>query len=71
MNLQFTVHTTGGLVRNYFSRRMESHGDWQHVAVAYDAMDAKVQFYVNGFPVELDASPYVRTLRWLHAQTYT
>jgi hypothetical protein len=38
---------------------MESHGDWQHVAVAYDAHDASAQFYVNGFPVEPDAVPEV------------
>ncbi|KAL4855480.1 Initiation-specific alpha-1 [Chlorella vulgaris] len=57
LNLQFTARTTAGYVRDYFSQRMESHGDWQHVAVAYDAHDASVQFYVNGFPVEPDTLP--------------
>lgn len=59
LNLQFTVHTSDGLVRDYFSKRMESHGDWQHVAVAYNAAGADVQFYINGFPAGLDAAPKV------------
>lgn len=59
LNLQFTVRTNAGHVSDYFSQRMESHGDWQHVAVAYNAHDARAQFYINGFPVEPDTLPEV------------
>ena len=59
LNLQFTARSIDGDVLDYFSKQIDSHGDWQQVAVAYSGENAEVQFYVNGFPLDMDLSPQV------------
>ena len=59
LNLQFTARSADGDVLDFFSKQIDSHGDWQQVAVAYSSENAGVQFYVNGFPLGMDLSPQV------------
>ena len=59
LNLQFTARSVDGDVLDYFSKQIDSHSDWQQVAVAYSGENAEVQFYVNGFPLDMDLSPQV------------
>ena len=53
------MHTTDGDVLDYFSRHIDSHGNWQQVAVAYDGEKGTAEFYINGFPLEAEKAPQV------------
>lgn len=56
-NFQFSAHTQDIHAWNYFAQKTDTHKAWEHVAVTYHGPTAKVQFYVNGDPVDPEHFP--------------
>lgn len=61
MNIQFSVRTASGEVLDYFSEPITVSLRWQHLAVSYSSQDGSVNFYADGFPLDLDTVPKVES----------
>lgn len=61
MNIQFSVRTASGEVLDYFSEPITASLRWQHLAVSYSSEDGSVSFYANGFPLDLDNVPKIKS----------
>jgi hypothetical protein len=61
MNVQFSVRTASGEVLDYFSEPITASLRWQHIAVSYSSQDGSVSFYANGFPLDMDNVPKVKS----------